>query len=130
MSCFVGNLGNHLTFVEDKRDADLWSQQCMNWSFDCTSLALLFTMVTYAYLVFLIKQEDESSSSKDVSLFWIHGGQFVIAGIAPSGSCSTIGELFWQSVADGSLETRAFAIIPPLTIGPPKRQSLLRRRQL
>mmetsp|Transcript_19087 Transcript_19087/g.51928 ORF Transcript_19087/g.51928 Transcript_19087/m.51928 type:complete len:211 (-) Transcript_19087:103-735(-) len=101
MSCFAGNMGNHLSLdkhVDDPHGVDLWSQRCLSRAFDCTVLALLFTLVTYAYLVLLIEQEGETRSSKDISEFWRCGGKFIIAGIV----VLTIGGALYYSAFAGT----------------------------
>lgn len=57
-------------------------------SFQCLCLALLFTIITYSYLVYLIDQERGSAinaalspGSAKMKLFWTGGGRFVLCGL-------------------------------------------------
>ncbi|CAK0850615.1 unnamed protein product [Prorocentrum cordatum] len=88
LSCLAGTFQSVLTCSDDAEEPDEQQHQkvlainSMVWSFDCLCLAILFTVITYAYIVYLIDSPDgDTVDVKRMEVFWTAGGRFVMAGI-------------------------------------------------
>uniref|UniRef100_A0A7S2CUF5 Uncharacterized protein n=1 Tax=Alexandrium andersonii TaxID=327968 RepID=A0A7S2CUF5_9DINO len=119
MSCFAGNVGQHLKMHDDESDylpgPDQEAQRFLSFAFDFTALALLFTMVTYAYLVFLINGDDNSpQSAKEVRDFWQSGGKLILVGIVllTVGGAGFYAKFVWQTIYSTTDKLRDIHWVP------------------
>lgn len=71
------------------------------WSFQLLALAILFTILTYAYMVFLIQQEKESDSTQRIEIFWKSGGRIIVTVLVlltVAGACFYAESVRWFTI--------------------------------
>ncbi|CAK0807269.1 unnamed protein product [Prorocentrum cordatum] len=86
LSCLAGTFQSVLECSEDAEEPDehqkVLAINFQYWSFECLCLAILFTIITYAYIVYLIDQAGgDTVEMKRMQVFWTAGGRFVMAGL-------------------------------------------------
>eukprot|EP00928_Gymnodinium_smaydae_P056893 TRINITY_DN40191_c0_g1_i1.p1 TRINITY_DN40191_c0_g1~~TRINITY_DN40191_c0_g1_i1.p1 ORF type:complete len:202 (-),score=33.38 TRINITY_DN40191_c0_g1_i1:120-725(-) len=78
LSCFAGDLFADKDFGDHMAEAEVRASLHLHFAFQCEALALLFTLVLYAYIVFLLRQEDNHEVAIDLADFWGSGGRFIV----------------------------------------------------
>eukprot|EP00414_Alexandrium_minutum_P006758 CAMPEP_0113820170 /NCGR_PEP_ID=MMETSP0328-20130328/1106_1 /TAXON_ID=39455 /ORGANISM="Alexandrium minutum" /LENGTH=198 /DNA_ID=CAMNT_0000788105 /DNA_START=104 /DNA_END=700 /DNA_ORIENTATION=- /assembly_acc=CAM_ASM_000350 len=79
LSCLAGGFTQSIECEDGMDGLRIQAMSKAYWSFQLLCLAILFTLIAYAYLVYLIDQEAAEESHKHISLFWLSGGRQVVA---------------------------------------------------